>query len=416
MKGRSTMGLVCLVMASCTTKVQPFPELPPGLDAAPEAAPDGAASDPATDAPPLADGIAEDTNRDPAPEAADPGGPEEVPGLPDGILDGTVDIGTDGPREDTASDACEPVSCGLWCEFGFAQDAQGCPICACRDCAQDDDCNGRLAGCPKAFCAPEGTCQCDCSGYEEPRYTCPDGSMVPHCRCTDQGISCIDHPEWQCPTLCRPGTADMVPCPDGSRVPWCTCEQDLGCVPDCQEVDPGSGAFGWRNPCTQEFLRKDPPCTPGQGPVCSAIGTRSEGWRDDAGLIAFSQCGPRRNCVLLATDTCVGGRCTSESTPGLFQCPGGLEVPFCSCNVPGADCVPECLKDGVGGWQWVNPCTGKPIMPADCSRCDAICLHIGTRSEGWYSSCDEALITYAMCGSGTWTCAPDDPWNACRAP
>jgi hypothetical protein len=184
----------------------------------------------------------------------------------------------------------------------------------------------------------------------------------------------------------------------------------------CQELEDGSGTGIWWNPCTQESLRKDPPCIPNLPPLCTAIGTRSEGWRDDFGLIAFARCGPRRNCVPLGADTCVGTRCSIEDKPGFFVCNGGREVPFCACDVPEAACVPECVVGPTLEQAWVNPCTGKPIVQQTCKGCTALCQQIGTRSEGWYSSCDRSLIAYASCGSGTWACAPETPWTACTAP
>ena len=39
------------------------------------------------------------------------------------------------------------------------------------------------------------------------------------------------------------------------------------------------------------------------------------------------------------------------------------------------------------------------IRHATCSSCTAQCKAVGTRSEGWYDSCDGSLIVWASCGS-----------------
>lgn len=415
MKGRPAWFAMLPLVASCHTEVQPFPELPLVLDVPSEAALDATALDSTADgpSPDLASDVLPSESGPEMPGADLPG---DEPTPPDTLPDGSPETGSDTPGDQVDPDACSPVSCGLWCPFGFAEDPQGCPVCACRDCRQDEDCEVRL-GCPKATCTPDGFCRCDCSGYQPTPYACPDGSLIPHCTCTDLGISCIDHPEWQCPTLCEPGAREGLPCPDQTLMDWCVCQQDFSCQPVCREVEAGSGTGVWEDACTQEVLRRDPPCIPGRIPWCGAIGTRSEGWQDDFGLIVFSRCAPRRDCMPLSSPgLCVGTKCSIEDLPGTYHCPGGLDIPFCSCDVPESRCPPECLPNAMGTWQWMNSCTMKPILDQACKGCEALCLHIGTKSEGWYSSCDRSLITYAMCGTGTWECSPEDPWTRCAAP
>jgi len=417
---RLRLLMLCWVtgLAACSTQVAPFPDLPwitdpgaetggdPGGDPAvtdpgPDPAPDPGTQDPGADAADSGPGPDTSDASIPPDGAADPGGPDDL--LPDASQDLPGDTG-----------GCEPVVCGLYCPFGFLTDEQGCEVCACRDCAEDQHCEGRLPDCPKSYCSPGGKCLCDCSAYEAPRYFCPGNTAVPFCSCSERGVSCKEHPEWQCPTLCEPGNKDYLPCPDGSSMPWCTCVQDLACQPQCTEI--ATGTYGWQNPCTQEVLRKDPPCVPGSVPTCGAIGTRSEGWLDSSGLITYARCGPQRDCLAWDSNFCVGTKCTVETNPRSYRCPNGAEVPFCSCSVPEADCEPICNAANPLAQHWDNPCTGKPLVDQQCQGCRPYCDRIGTRSEGWYSSCGNALIAFAMCGTGTWACSPETPWTACGQP
>jgi hypothetical protein len=62
----------------------------------------------------------------------------------------------------------------------------------------------------------------------------------------------------------------------------------------------------------------------------------------------------------------------------------------------GTVCMPEC-RDGPGGRSgWVDPCTGALLCPATCTGCTVSCEAIGSRSEGWYSTCADG--TDGGCG------------------
>ena len=58
---------------------------------------------------------------------------------------------------------------------------------------------------------------------------------------------------------------------------------------------------------------------------------------------------------------------------------------------------PECS----GGTAWVDSVSDPPAMlqQAKCDGCKAVCDKVGTKSEGWYSSCDGSLIEWTMCGT-----------------
>ncbi len=68
--------------------------------------------------------------------------------------------------------ACEPVSCELYCKYGFATDDQGCEICACNEPSCQDKCGGT---------ATDNACYCDaaCQKYGD---CCDDYQSV----CVDE--------------------------------------------------------------------------------------------------------------------------------------------------------------------------------------------------------------------------------------
>jgi len=50
-------------------------------------------------------------------------------------------------------------------------------------------------------------------------------------------------------------------------------------------------------------------------------------------------------------------------------------------------CPPKCLHIGTRSEGWYDSCTGERIKWDFCSTCRAVCLKKGTRSEGWYRYC-----------------------------
>jgi hypothetical protein len=251
---------------------------------------------------------------------------------------------------------------------------------------------------------------CDCSTVDPAVYQCPGGLIVPRCGCTAIGHACLDHPEYQCPTVCTPGQAVILPCPDDANVHWCTC-RGPSCVPQCRGVADDRKP-GWYDPC-EDALLLQAPCD-GCTPLCNHIGTRSEGWYDacSGALIAYAQCAPELDCIQDPMQHCADDRCVLGQA-GDFPCPGGGTVPLCACDVPEAACTPQCraaTSDDPEGWY--HGCTGKLLEKRACAGCTVSCEAVGSKSEGWYSSCD-GLIAYAMCGTGTWVCAREPPIDAC---
>lgn len=396
-------ALLLVTVAACE------PTSPPGLadlglDPGPADVP-GDASPEVPTIDPGADGTPPDAAFDPGPGNDAPADlpPPDLPSV-----DAAGDAPSDLPPGDTGPDACLPVPCAMWCEFGFANGPDGCPVCGCRDCAVDADCDGVGMSCGSPACTPEGACVCDCSGTPPVPYTCPDGTPVPHGACDAQGWAWLPHPERACPTLCVPGQTDVHRCADGSEVPWCTCAQDDSCRPVCS--DPGDGSTAWVDPCTGQKV-SDRSCTVGRVPTCTFIGTRSEGWYDGEGLVSWAACGPVRTCDPAAADACASTRCTTADAAFPWTCPDGTPMPFCACDVPAAKCPPECRAAGTKSEGWYDACTGALLKYDTCDGCTAGCDKVGSKSEGWYSSCN-GLVGWAMCATGEWTCAAA-PWDAC---
>jgi hypothetical protein len=103
-----------------------------------------------------------------------------------------------------------------------------------------------------------------------------------------------------------------------------------------------------------------------------------------------SSCSPVYHCVHCGNGTCepheapwscsldCAEGCVLGSTLG-YAC-SQIEVYDCSCLAP--PCRVECDVT-MGGTRWVNTCTGESY--GFCSLTEhAVCLHIGTDSEGWY--------------------------------
>lgn len=307
--------------------------------------------------------------------------------------------------------ACQPLVCKLLCPFGLRQDANGCDVCACRECSSAKDCKP-TASCASPTCSAGGDCGCDCSTYKPAAYTCPDGKSVPMCACGTEGIDCLSHPEWQCAGICTPGETASYACPDRSRMSWCTCNGPK-CVPECRNV--GTRSEGWYDSCTGVLIGFT--LCDGCTPVCSAIGSRSEGWVsscDGAAIGAFAACGPSMACSADPAAKCpVGVACQAGATAA-YPCPDGSEVPQCTCAPPDAACPPTCQNVGMKTEGWYNSCTGVQLRLETCGKATAKCGSIGTKSEGWYRSDTGALIGYAQCGTPAWACDAE-PWTRCAA-
>lgn len=77
-----------------------------------------------------------------------------------------------------------------------------------------------------------------------------------------------------------------------------------------------------------------------------------------------------------------------------WPCPSGAQVKWCSCKAP--QCKPECRNVGTEGEAWYDSCSGVKLREGPCAGCGVACGAIGTKSEGWVSSCT-GLISYAQC-------------------
>ena len=392
------------------------------------AAPADATADTGTPAP---DGVGDtadtttptDTGTVDVPPAEDTGTP--IADVVADAADTTVDTQT--PDVPASPDAgCQPVDCALACEHGFAVDASGCEMCACRQCEVAADCATAIT-CVDATCTEDGRCECGCSATSDHEtYECAStGAKVPWCTCTKAfGVTCIDHPETLCPESCVPGTTLDVPCPDGGAGGTCECKPNEGCTPLCEL---GADGEGWYDPCTTKLI-KEADCLDKDLPYghvttckawCGAVGSKSEGWFDGCGggLITWDTCAPRMECPDPPEDGCN----TKECVPGAaasYTCPGGTTLPWCTCDTGGGvECVPTCSHEGTADEGWYDPCTTELVKLGKCQGCTAKCDAIGSKSEGWYSSCD-GLIQWANCGTapaGGWTCS-QAPWTGCTEP
>lgn len=106
--------------------------------------------------------------------------------------------------------------------------------------------------------------------------------------------------------------------------------------------------------------------------------------------------------------------CPEDCSPGTCQdgdklpysCGGGRQVPWCTCRSQ-RNCTPSCLNTG-SEKQWFDPCKKESPKKAKCQGCNAICQKMGTPEEGWYSSCDGALIWKSRCAP-RWACTAGAP-------
>ncbi len=98
-----------------------------------------------------------------------------------------------------------------------------------------------------------------------------------------------------------------------------------------------------------------------------------------------------------------------------FTCPDGQKVPWCTCDGK-SPCLPECKFVGTRSEGWYDSCDGKRHKFDFCSKCKGtpICDKIGSKSEGWY--CDGKLIAWAQCAkpTGRWSCIKS-PENGCSS-
>jgi len=71
--------------------------------------------------------------------------------------------------------------------------------------------------------------------------------------------------------------------------------------------------------------------------------------------------------------------------------------PNCCVPVGTSLCPPECRFIGTRSEGWYRTCDDERIRWDFCDGCGAACLYPGSRAEGYYDSCDGELIEFADC-------------------
>jgi hypothetical protein len=251
-------------------------------------------------------------------------------------------------------DECEPVTCEMYCEYGFAAGEDGCEICACADapCDAPNPVGCTVTGCDvgetcdtSAGCAPS-SCSCDAAtGSWICTEDCGGGECVP-----DGGACDEPNPEGCASTGC-----------DDDEV----CDTSVGCFPSSCSCDAATG--GWictddcgGGACVPDGGACDEPNPAGcistgcdEGEICdTSIGCFPSGCFCDEATGGWA-----------CTDDCGGGQCVpaggvcdpSLNPVGCSQtgCPGGL---VCDTTV---GCHPSaCFCDPATGWGCTDDCGG----------------------------------------------------------
>jgi len=307
-------------------------------------------------------------------------------------------------RDGACTDRCQPVSCTLWCEDGFATDpATGCEICACKTaCRVDTDCaRGQrcVAGTCQASCVPGGgACRPGCRDVVG-----PDGCPYCDCSCSDAqpcppGQACLDgqcvipQPECTADRPCRDGRrclngrcVEVTPGPcrvDSDCDPGLRCV-DFRCVAECAPVmcelwcpngyasDPATGCPICQ--CLPGPCRADTECSPGQSCVNGQCVAECPPVMCDLWCPNGYASDPATGCP---TCECLPGPCRSDSEcePGL-RCENGMCVPMC---YP-VDCMPGCgVSTGPDGCPICEctQCGDSRACPPNAVCNDGVCVPI----------------------------------------
>ena len=193
-------------------------------------------------------------------------------------------------------------------------------------------------------------------------------------------ILCVGH--WSCEAGNCVAVCDDSGCGDGS----CDAsggESATSCPPDCgQTTCAGENQSPEGIECCEHLTGVDP-CRPG----------------DDA-------CGAGDLCVSCGNDRCdpyehiynCAGDC-AVCTPGqqiAYTCDTAWSFTWCECRE--AACKPQCRYADTDSEGWYDSCTDVLIEYALCSTSDLVCDYIGGRSEGWYAyphgALQGSLVTY----------------------
>lgn len=272
--------------------------------------------------------------------------------------------------------------------------------CNCeQDCGQCRPGDERLYTCPDGsqvpWChcsedgqwacirSPENACEhLECHPGNERTYLCPDGEEVFWCECDHQGVwQCIDSPESQCSTQeCAPGDERFYTCPDGSQVPWCICDEDAiwMCInsPENACADPCAGVV-----CDDGFHCEDGSCVPDQ---CLGEGEQFEDF-DTAGKCCDG-------LVPIPVAVAENGTCSSPNCPCYVCARCGTDGGVCStgenrCNCPqdcvGADhCSAEDCLNIEREYMVDGDCPGLPLGQMDRIAQGVGCAAMDARGEG----------------------------------
>jgi hypothetical protein len=142
--------------------------------------------------------------------------------------------------------------------------------------------------------------------------------------------------------------------------------------------------------------------------VCMACGDGKCDWKQGE---------DRCSCPADCRQSAPTGACTPKQSHA-FVCPDGTQAPWCECTGK-APCLPTCKFVGTRSEGWYDSCDGKRLKYDFCSKCKSkpVCDKIGSKSEGWY--CDGKLIAWAQCSKpqGRWSCikSPENGCSRCKA-
>ncbi|MBX7195336.1 MAG: hypothetical protein K1X94_24990 [Sandaracinaceae bacterium] len=243
---------------------------------------------------------------------------------------------------------CEPVLCDLYCEHGFAVDpTTGCETCSCNEppttCESDADCSADeiclLPACP-AFCTDGGDCGSLCGpGVCQPREMevrcssdaeCGDGAFCEIIGCAvydcPPNADCIAPPE-SCEGFCRA----LPPPPPPSE---CTSDADCGdgawCdVSECLPVGDLTVCGGLCRPIEPPPSACDTDADCGEGAHCEAVA-----------CAAVCEPGPDGSCLW----DCPGGICVIDEPPPVTCTSDADCAPGQGCVVPEIAC--DCAFEG----------------------------------------------------------------------
>lgn len=174
---------------------------------------------------------------------------------------------------------CPVLDCALGCPLGFLRGSDGCPICACAECADRGDCPSAGAVCEAGRCTTPGVDAgvsdggrpdagpTDAGGLDPDGGACPDALALCGGRCFDLEASTAHCGE--CFQVCANTTANPgvgvclggeceAECPEGTAS--CNGEGSDGCEVDVLTDPDHCGECG--NSCSSDQLCRGGDCLP----------------------------------------------------------------------------------------------------------------------------------------------------------